>query len=108
MAVKGLPTPAAAYTAASGAVSVGQVRHVKVTSEALTTAAGSTYTLTVTSAQINSVSSVYASVAYGTATAGTPVVTRVQVANGTVTILIKNDHASAAFDGTIVVSYFVV
>ena len=47
-----------------------------------------------------------ASVANGTNTQGSPVVTRVSPAAGSLVILVANLHASAqAFNGTIVVSF---
>lgn len=47
-----------------------------------------------------------ASVANGTNTQGSPVVTRVTPGNGTLVILVANLHASAqALNGTIVVSF---
>jgi hypothetical protein len=49
---------------------------------------------------------VLASVANGTNTQGSPVVTRVTPGNGTLVILVANLHASAqALNGTIVVSF---
>lgn len=94
-------------SATAGAATLHQPQG-KITSEALTTAAAANYTLTLTNEKIVATDLVFVSVAYGTATAGTPVVSRVTPAAGSVVIVIKNDHASAAFDGTLVVSYFVV
>jgi hypothetical protein len=80
----------------------------KVTSEALTTAAAAEYTLTLTNSKIAAADTVFASVANGTNSQGTPVVTRVTPAAGSVVIIIKNDHATLALNGTIVVSFLVV
>lgn len=81
----------------------------KVTSEALTTAQNGVYTLTITNNQVAAADIVLASVANGTNTQGSPVVTRVQPAAGSVVILVANLHASAqAFNGTIVVSFQVI
>jgi hypothetical protein len=81
----------------------------KITSEALTTAQNAIYTLTLTNTRIAAADIVTASVANGTNTQGTPVITRVQPAAGSVTILVSNLHASAqALNGTIVVSFTVL
>ena len=62
--------------------------------------------ITITNSTIRATDLVMASVANGTNTQGTPVVTRVQPGNGTLTILVSNLHASAqALNGTIVVSF---
>lgn len=80
----------------------------KVTTEALTTAQNGVYTLTLTNAQIAAADMVFVSVANGSNSQGTPVVTRVQPAAGSVVIQISNLHASAvAFNGTLVVSFLV-
>lgn len=92
-------------TATAGAATLAN-RFGKVTSEALTTAQNAIYTLTITNTAIRATDLVMASVANGTNTQGTPVVTRVQPANGSLVILISNLHASAqALNGTIVVSF---
>lgn len=80
----------------------------KITTEALTTAAAAAYTLTLTNSAIEADDIVLASVANGTNTAGTPVVGRITPAAGSATIEISNEHASAAFDGTLVISYAVI
>lgn len=80
----------------------------KITTAALTTAAGATYTLTLTNSKIAAADIVLASVAFGTATAGMPVVCRVKPAAGSCTIVIQNIHASAALDGTLVISFVTV
>lgn len=77
----------------------------KVTSEALTTAADATYTLTITNSEIAAADIVTASVANGTNTQGIPVVQRVTPAAGSLVITVTNLHASQALNGTIVVSY---
>lgn len=92
-------------TATAGAATLDN-RFGKVTSESLTTAQNGVYTLTITNASIRATDLVMASVANGTNTQGSPVVTRVQPANGSLVILVANLHASAqAFNGTIVVSF---
>ena len=94
-------------TATAGAATLSMPSGV-VTSEALTTAAGAVYTLTITNTKVAAADVVLASVAYGTATAGSPAVTRVTPGAGSVVILVQNVHASAALDGTIKVSFLVV
>lgn len=94
-------------TATAGAATLSKTAGV-ITSEALTTAAGATYTLTLTNTKIAATSQVFASVAYGTATAGMPCVTRVTPASGSVVIIVQNIHASAALDGTIKIAFMVL
>lgn len=91
-------------TASSGAATLNN-RWGVVTSESLATAAGATYTLTVTDSQIAATDMVFASVAYGTSTTGSPAIMRVTPAAGSLVIVIQNIHASAALNGTIVVSF---
>lgn len=79
----------------------------KITSESLTTAAGATYTLTLTNSAIAAADMVFASVALGTATTGMPVITRVTPGATSVVIVVQNIHASAALNGTIVISFLV-
>lgn len=79
----------------------------KITSEALTTAAGAVYTLTLTNSHVAAADIVNAKVCYGTCTTGSPAITRITEASGSVVILVQNVHASAAFNGTIVVGFTV-
>jgi hypothetical protein len=94
-------------TGASNAASA-RGRRVQITTEALTTAAGATYTETLTNAEIKADSMVIATVKYGTSTTGTPVVTRITPANGSVVVILQNIHASAALNGTIVIDIMVI
>lgn len=95
--------------AASAGAATLNLRAGKITSEALTTAQNAIYTLTLTNSEIAAADHVFASVANGTNTQGSPVVTRIQPAAGSVVILVANLHASAeALNGTIVVSFLVV
>ena len=91
-------------TATAGAATLNKTAGV-VTSEALSTAAGSTYTLTLTDSAIAAADQVMASVQFGTSTTGTPAVTTVKPAAGSVVINIKNVDASAAFNGTLLISF---
>lgn len=90
-------------TATSGAATAnGQA--FAVTSEALTTAAAATYTLTLTNASVAAGDVVLASVAFGTATAGEPVIETITPAAGSVVIVIRNRSSATALDGTLVIS----
>jgi hypothetical protein len=81
----------------------------KITSESLTTAQNAFYTLTLTNSKIAADDLVFASVANGTNTQGTPMVEKITPAAGSVVIRIRNAHASdQALNGTIVVSFLVV
>lgn len=92
-------------TATGGAATLNN-RFGKVTSEALATAQNGVYTLTITNSAIRASDIVMASVANGTNTQGTPTITRVQPAAGSLVILVSNLHASAqALNGTIVISF---
>lgn len=79
-----------------------------VTTEALTTAAGSTYTFTLTNSLIAATSLVFATVGKGTATAGEPVVQFVTPAAGSAVILVRNVSAATAVNGTITIGFFVM
>jgi hypothetical protein len=94
-------------TATAGAATLSKGSGV-ITSEALTTAAGATYTLTLTNTAIAAADMVFASVANGTATTGTPVVATVKPAAGSVVIIIQNIHASAAVNGTLKIAFAVL
>ena len=97
----------ASADATAGAATVNAQRGY-VTSEALTTAAGSAYTLTLTNSRVAAASQVVATVEDGTNTQGIPMVGTVKVtAAGTVVIKVYNMHASQAFNGTILISFTV-
>ncbi len=94
-------------TASSGAVTLSKSSG-KITSEALTTAGLAAYTLTVTSTVIAAADQVYVSLANGSNTHGTPSVGLVTPAAGSVVIIINNDHATEALNGTLVISFMVL
>lgn len=95
-------------TASSGAATLNKTSG-KITSEALTTAQNAFYTLTLTNSEIAAADLVFASVASGTNTQGTPMVESITTAAGSVVIRVCNKHATAeALNGTIVVSFLVV
>lgn len=102
-----LSTGTKTAAATSGAATLNKLAGV-ITSESLSTAAGASYTLTLTDSQIAAADQVFASVALGTATTGTPTVTTVKPSAGSVVIIVQNVSAAAALNGTIKVSYAVV
>jgi hypothetical protein len=96
-----------AATAVSGAATLAKGSGV-VTSEALTTAAAATYTLTITDAAVSATDLAFASVKLGTATTGLPEIATVTPGAGSLVVVVRNAHASAALNGTIAVSFFVL
>ena len=94
-------------TATAGAATLSKSAGV-ITSEALSTAAGATYTLTLTNTVVATADQVLASVALGTATTGSPVITTVKEGAGSVVIVVQNVHASAALNGTIRIKFAVL
>jgi len=79
-----------------------------LTTAALTTAAAANHVITVTNNQVKAGDLVFASVAYGTASAGDVVVVGgTAVADGTLVIALKNVHAANAVNGTLRVSFVV-
>lgn len=80
----------------------------KITTEALTTAGQVDYTLTLTNTEAAAADYCFVSVANGTNTQGTPVVSTVVTSANTVTIKINNAHASQALNGTLVISFMLV
>jgi len=102
-----LDTGTKTATASSGAATLAKTAGV-ITSEAITTAAGATYTLTLTNSTIAAADQVFASVNLGAGTGGTPAVASVTPGAGSVVIVIQNIHASAAFNAAIVISFMVL
>lgn len=93
--------------ATSGAATLNKMAGV-ITSESLTTAAGADYTLTLTNSDIAAADQVFASVQNGSNTGGDPALFSVATAAGSATIIVRNGHATAAFNGTIKISFLVV
>lgn len=91
-------------TATAGAATLNKHYGV-ITSEALTTAAAAAYTLTLTNSKVAATDIVFASVQNGTNSAGIPIIGTIAPAAGSVVIKVENQHASAAFNGTIKVSF---
>ena len=94
-----------AATSTAGAVTLNNASAGMITTESVSTAAGGTYSLTITSNLIKATSLVMATVTLGTATTGAGVVSHVTPANGSVVIKVQNIHASAAFNGTLKIGF---
>lgn len=94
-------------SATAGAATLARYAGV-ITSESITTAAQANYTLTLTNSLIAAADQVYVSVNNGTNSAGTPVLSTVAPGSGSVVIIIKNDHATNAFNGTLKISFLLV
>lgn len=95
-------------TAVAGAVTFAGPTGV-ITTEALTTAQDASYTLTITNSYSLASDIVLVSVANGTNTQGTTVVTKVTPAAGSIVIIVTNKHATAqALNGTLVISFVTV
>jgi hypothetical protein len=105
--VPNLSAGAVTGVAVAGAVTAhGQL--LSITSEALTTAQDAVYTLTITNNRALAGGQAFVSVADGTNTQGTTVVTKVTVTAGSIVVKIANKHASAqALNGTLVISVVV-
>lgn len=93
-------------TASSNAVTVNAAAGV-ITTEALSTAAGATYTCTLSSSKIEAGDMVFATVDPN-GSAGTPILANVAVSAGQAVIIVKNDHASAALDSAVKIYFFVL
>lgn len=91
-------------TASAGAATLSKSQGV-VTTEALTTAAGATYTLTLTNTTIAATDILLVSVGNGTNSAGTPAVATVTPGASSAVIVIRNAHASNAFNGTLTIGF---
>lgn len=101
-----LDTGTKTATATSGAAILNKSAGV-ITSEAITTAAGASYTLTLTNTQIAAADVVLAAVAL-TSAGGTPVVTSVTPGANSVVIVVKNIHATEAFAAAIKITFAVI
>ena len=93
-------------TATTGAATLAS-RAGTVTSEALTTAAGADYVLTLTNSLITASSVVLASADNGTNTTEGLAINRVTPGAGSVVIHVRNTHATVALNGTIKVNFLV-
>lgn len=93
-------------TAASGAATLN-AQTGTITSEAITTAAGAAYTLTLTNSFVKAASVVLVNFKNGTNSQGTLALGSVTEANGSVVIIFNNLHASQALNGTIKIGFSV-
>jgi hypothetical protein len=78
-----------------------------ITTESLTTAAGSGQALTITNTLCATTSILLVTRTGGTSAAGTPVIKAVP-GNGSFVITLDNKHAAAAFDGTFILSFLLM
>lgn len=107
-AIRHLAQPSfVSVTAAAQAATCDSLEGV-VTSEVLSTAAGASYTLTLTNSEIAPGDMVLVNVGLGTASAGQPVLGTVTPGAGSATIIITNRAAAAALNGTIVLWFRVI
>lgn len=102
-----LDTGTKTATSAAGAATLNKKSGV-VTSEALTTAAGATWTLTLTNSKISATSQVLVSIGNGTNAGGSPALTTVTPGAGSAVIIVQNIHATDAFNGTLKVTFAVL
>jgi len=78
-----------------------------ITTQSLTTAAQTTVSFTLNCSAVDPTSLVMASVGNGTNTTGVPTVATVTPGNGVVTLVVFNDAAAAAFNGTLKITLIV-
>lgn len=102
-----LDTGTKTASATTGAATLNKSSGV-ITSESLTTAAGSIYTLTLSNSKIAAGDMVFPSVQLGDSTTGIPQVVDAAVTAGQVVIRVKNIDGSAPFNGTIAISFMVL
>ena len=96
-------------TATSNAATLNAAGCGVITTESLTTLAGSDYLLTLTNSMIAAADVVLVTVGYGTATTGSPMVNRVTPAAGSVAIRIRNGGTTdAVLNGTLKIGFVVV
>lgn len=95
----------ATATGAAGASTLNAAAGV-VTTEALATAAGGTYTHTMTNGAIRAGDIVLASV--NTAGTGMPALCKTAVTDGQAVFVIQNVHASAAFSAALTIGFAVI
>jgi hypothetical protein len=98
-----LDTGTKTATASSGAATLNKSSGI-ITSEALSTAAAGTYTLTLTNSSIAAGDIAMVSVDANGST-GTPEVTSVKTTASTLTVIITNVHDTAAFNAAIKIAF---
>jgi hypothetical protein len=99
-------TPQQVTATAGGAAVLGTDSGI-VTTQSLTTAALTAVTFTVTSPAITPSSIVTVTVGNGTNSAGIPGLESVTLGTGIATIVVFNDHPTAALNGTLKISLIV-
>jgi hypothetical protein len=92
-------------TGSAGAATLHKSAGV-ITTESLSTAAGATFTETLTNSQIAAGDVVLVSVT--TTGTGEPVVTKVTPAAGSLVIVIRNNHAATAFNAVLKIAFAVI
>jgi hypothetical protein len=102
-----LPTTALQVTANSSGVASFDTDSAIVTTASLSTAAGASASFTIGSPSITPSSIIQTSLANGTNSAGLPAIETATPGNATVTIVIFNDHATNAFNGTLKIGIIV-
>jgi hypothetical protein len=106
--VEGLASELGTGTTSSSAVTVSDYIG-KITTEALTTAQDAKETITWTNTMVAAADLVFATLANGSNTQGTPVIQTVTPAAGSVTVVIANKHSTAqSLNGTLKLSFLVV
>lgn len=93
-------------TCSTNAVTINAAAGV-ITTESLTTAAGSSQAITLTNSFIASTDMLFVHQNGGTSTTGTLEINSVP-GSGSATITLTNRHASAAFNGTFILAFLVV
>lgn len=101
-----LETETGAVTLSSNAGTLSKLSG-KITSESLTTAAGSSVTFTITNTLVATADIIMVTRNGGTSTNGTPTY-NVVPGDGSFTIVLTNRHASAAFNGTFIFSFLLI
>lgn len=79
----------------------------RVTTNALNAIAGATESIVITNNKVAAGDIVLATINGGTS-AGTPILDRAVATANTITFTIRNIHASAALDGTVIIGYTVI
>lgn len=102
-------TAAKAVTAVGTTTATATLNNMagNVTSASLTTAAGGTYTLTLTNSNIAVGDQVMVDVGNGTNSGGQPTVANVTPGAGQVVVVVQNIHGTTALNGTIIIAFVV-
>ena len=106
-ATAGLSVGAGAVTTAAGAGTL-HAHSGKITTEALATAAGATTDIVITNNRVAAADIILLTRVGGTNTAGTPTLEVSAQSAGSFTIRVRNAHATAALNGTLVIAFAVL